>query len=66
LSLSGNDANIQEFGINNICEKLLNKGVYFNKSNIIVMNNQRAGLCYDNSIKVWANNIDKVKNYYDI
>ena len=61
LSLSGNVAHVVPYGMGNICEKLLKEGIYFNDPTVITLDNQKAGLCHNNSINVWADNIDELK-----
>lgn len=61
LSLGGSVAHVVPYGMDNICEKLLNDGIYFSNPTVVTMDNQGAGLCHNNSINVWADNIDKLK-----
>ena len=61
LSLGGSVAHVIPYGIDNICEKLLNNGIYFSNSTIVTMDDQKVGLCHNNSINVWADNMDELK-----
>lgn len=61
LSYDGNTAHVIQLGGENICKKILTNGIYVKNPEAITMNNQNYGLCHNNAINIWANNIDKYR-----
>lgn len=61
LSYRGNVAHVVPFGMKDISDKMLNEGIYFNNPTVKTLDYYSAGLCHNNSINEWANNIDSLR-----
>ena len=61
LSLRGSVAHVVGFGLDDISGKLLRDGIFFDKPKVITLDWCSAGLCHNNSIYVWAENMDNLR-----
>ena len=60
LSLGGKVAHVVKFA-GGASKRMLENGRFFVGHKIITLNDQPFGACHDNSVYVWANNINQLK-----
>ena len=61
LSLGGSVAHVNDFAGEQINSRLISDGLYFNDSNVVVVDKYGWGLCHNNAIFNWLENKDKLR-----